>query len=91
MLNNDDVKKIAHLTKINLSDDEIKNVKEYINTTSHMCECILKTEHKDLCFDSVVSYSDLRCDEEKPSYDTSEILKNSNKTENNCFCVPKIV
>ncbi len=88
-----EVRKIAHLGRLELNDAEIEalgrdlnNILGYVSKLSELdTEGIATLEH-------AADFGEtLRADENRPSLPREESLENAPKSENGCFAVPKII
>lgn len=92
MISVEDIKHIAALSKLKLSDDEvvkfqkdIGEIVEYVNTLSQ-----IDTSSVELT-EQVVNVENLRADEVAPSLSQSEALENAPKKRNGGFSVPAVI
>ena len=85
-----EAKKLAKLSRLEFSDDELKNfVKDFENILQQV-DLInsVSTENVDLMEKTISAKSELRKDEIKKSFDQVEILKNAPQSEEGTFVVP---
>lgn len=86
------IKHLAELGMLSFSDDEWEKM---ANDMQDMIELINEIKQADVTgVKSVikkVAFQDLRKDEEKPSFDKEDILRNAHKEEDGTFVVAKVV
>ena len=86
----DEAKKLAKLSRLEFSDDELKMfVKEFENILGQVD--LINSVNTDgvMLFEKTVNAkSELRSDEIKKSYSQEEILKNAPQSEDGTFVVP---
>ncbi len=89
----DDVKKLAILSRLEFTDDEIKKFVSDLEATLKQVEAINKVDvsNVDLIEDTIDADTDLRRDVVIPSLKASEIVSNAPEKEDGAFLVPVTV
>lgn len=92
MFNADLTKHLAELSKIEFTDEELKQMTEDMTNIIAIMDkvCEFDTSKKAYALDAV-DYNDLRDDKFRDSYPTGEIVRNAKNSKNNSFVVPKVV
>ena len=85
-----DVKHIAKLAHLSVSDEEVPALEKEMGDILEMVENLPPLESKQALID-VNNTMQLREDEVVPSYPRSEMLKNVPQTAAGCIVVPKTV
>lgn len=85
-----DIKHIAKLAKLHVSDDEITTIEAEMEKFVTMVENLPELEDKGAMLDPSDTMN-LRADVVQPSYPREEILANAPKTAAGCIMVPKTV
>ncbi|MBQ8300747.1 MAG: Asp-tRNA(Asn)/Glu-tRNA(Gln) amidotransferase subunit GatC [Clostridia bacterium] len=91
-MNTDMIKRLAELSKISFTDEEMdklaSDMNDIIAVMDKVCDFNTATP---MDTSTSVNYTDLRADIHKPSCPTEEIIKNAKKVAGNIFTVPKVV
>ena len=92
-ISKEEVKKVAHLARLELNKDEIDNHAEQLEKILEYIKQLEKIDTYDVpCTTRAIEVINVfRKDEKKKSDCTAEILKLAPSTENNYFKVPKII
>ena len=92
-LSNEDIKKIADLSKLEFNPEEAENFKSDLNEILDYIEQLneLDTSGVEPLFNVLDLKDILRKDEVKKSLPKEEILKNSPEKDGNFIIVPKII
>lgn len=93
MLNKDDVKKIAYLSRISFTEEEIDEQYKQLNGIMEMMDVLrdIDTEGVEPLNHVLNIHNVLRDDEVKESLDPELVLANAPEEHENMFSVPKIV
>ena len=92
MIDIDITRKLAELSKIAFSDDELETLTEDMKDIIKLMDKVKEVESENESYRlDALEYDDLREDEVKKSYETEEILKNAEEVRGNSFVVPKVV
>ena len=85
-------RKLAELSKITFSDDELEVLTEEMTEIIKLMDKVKEIESDDeACRIDAVDYDDLRSDRIKESYEREKILENAEEVKGNSFVVPKVV
>ena len=85
-------RKLAELSKITFSDNELEVLTEEMTEIIKLMDKVKEIESEgEACRLDAVDYDDLRNDCVKKSYDTEKILENAEEVRGNSFVVPKVV
>ena len=92
MINISITRKLAELSKITFSDDELEVLTEEMTEIIKLMDKVKEIESDDeACRIDAVDYDDLRSDSIKESYEREKILENAEEVKGNSFVVPKVV
>ncbi len=92
MFNINLAKKLAELSKINFSEDELKVITYQMNDIINLMDRVKDvSQHFSTNTHNPELYKNLRTDIIKESYPCDEILNNPKTAVNNSFTVPKVV
>ena len=86
----EEINKIAELSKLEFSKDELKAFEEDFGRVDEMLDNLNKASIEGVEF-PIMEYDQLREDEVKPSYSREEVLKNAPKKDSISFILPKVV
>lgn len=90
MVTHDDVRKIALLSRLSVNEDELDTLTNEMQNIIEFADAINNAADDGEEFDNINNLSNvLRDDVTKPSFETSEILKNAGDTDEDCFLVKK--
>lgn len=88
----EEINKIAELSKLEFSKDELKAFEEDFGRVDEMLDNLNKASIKGVEYlIPIMEYDQLREDEVKPSYSREEVLKNAPKKDSISFILPKVV
>ena len=91
-IDNSVVKKIANLSKINLSDNELENLKHELNKILDWVDDLKKVDTKMVEPMLSVFNENMKMREDKVEQTkTNEILSNAPEKKENFFVVPKVI
>lgn len=93
MIDHDQVKKIASLSRLELTDEEVAEQSEQLCKIVAMMDDLLKVDTEGVApTNHVMGIENVfRGDEVKPSMPIEDVLANAPESEENMFLVPKIV
>lgn len=92
MVDEELTRKLAELSKINFTDEELKLMaKDMVDIIGLMDKVKEFEDKKEKLRDDVCRYEELRKDEVKESFETGKILENAKKVKEDSFVVPKVV
>lgn len=93
MLDKKEIKDLAHLSRLILTEEENDLMTDQINKLLNNFANLQKldTENVPPTSHAVPTYNVFRDDEVKPSLTPEEVVANGPKVAENCFVVPKIV
>ena len=89
----EEVKHIAKLSRLNLSEEELQKYSTQLSSIVDMANEIssLDTENVKPTAHILENVNVFRKDEVSPSYDREEILRNAPTKESGCISVPRVV
>ncbi len=89
----EEVKHIAKLSRLNLSDEELEKYSNQLSSIVDMANEIasINTDNVKPTAHILENVNVFRKDEVAPSYDREEILKNAPTKESGCISVPRVV
>ncbi len=92
MFNSDLTRRLAELSKIELTDEELDTMTADMTNIIALMDkvCEFDSSKPPYALDAV-DYNDLRADEHKDSYPTDKIVANAKNVKNDSFVVPKVV
>ncbi len=92
-LSNDDVRKVANLARLKLSDAEIEHFAQQLDAVLHYVHVLdeLDVSEVEPMAHAVDVTNVLRDDEARPSLPREEALSNAPKTDGRYFLVPQIL
>ncbi len=90
-----DIKTIEHLcnlSKLNYTDEGKQKVMEEMSAIIELMDTVKEFDvvYDDTKDNNSISFSEVRKDEAKPSFDTDKLLSNT-QPKNDCYVVPKMV
>jgi aspartyl-tRNA(Asn)/glutamyl-tRNA(Gln) amidotransferase subunit C len=93
MITQDEIKKISKLSRLTLSDQELNDFYEELNSIVNTIQKLneLDTQGIEPTYAAALDIEDLRDDIAKPSMDRDQILQNAPESEDGAFKVPTIV
>ena len=92
MFDKDLTRHIANLSKINFTDDEIDKITLDMKNIIQIMDKVNDFEANENTIDqNSIKYNELRDDIPESSCKNSDIIKNSKKTRDNSFFVPKMM
>ncbi|MCD6223629.1 MAG: Asp-tRNA(Asn)/Glu-tRNA(Gln) amidotransferase subunit GatC [Deltaproteobacteria bacterium] len=93
MISKDEVKKVAHLSRVSLKENEIESFTKQFNDILGYMEKLNELEVKDIdpAFHVVEFHNVFRNDETKASLSSDEALKSAPQKEGAYFKVPRII
>lgn len=85
-----DIKRIAKLSRLEISQDEIPKIAKNMENIIHLVENMPSFDSEELKLDENNPMI-LRSDEVAPSFNREELLKNAPELSMGCIVVPKII
>lgn len=90
MVSKEDIKNIAILSKLYVSDEELQSLTDDMSKILEFADTINNADVDGIDFDNINNLSNvLRSDEVKPSFPQSRILENARDSDEGCFLVKK--
>ena len=93
MIDREKILHIAHLARLELTEEEISDYMTKLNDILSYVERLqsMDTENTDITYNPNGSYNAFRNDEVRPSLERDSVLQNAPDREMGCFKVPKVL
>ncbi|KDR95689.1 aspartyl/glutamyl-tRNA(Asn/Gln) amidotransferase subunit C [Peptoclostridium litorale DSM 5388] len=93
MIDREKILHIAHLARLELTEEEISDYMTKLNDILSYVERLqsVDTENTDITYNPNGSYNAFRNDEVRPSLERESVLQNAPDSEMGCFKVPKVL